>query len=388
LPGEEVSALPSHEEFMEMVLELAEGGFGRTAPNPLVGAVLVNEGRIVGTGCHEYFGGPHAEVRAIAAAGEKARGATLYVNLEPCKHVGKTPPCTEAIVKAGVRQVVFGTRDRHPTAAGGAEVLAAAGIAVEGPVLEERCLELNAPFFKHTATGRPLVLAKWAMTLDGKTATPQGDSRWISSDASRKLVHRWRGRAGAVLAGIGTVLADNPLLSCRVPELPDPVRVILDAECRLSSGARLFESDPEKPGPVRVLVYTGEGAPQEAREKLRAAGAEVVPVAASGGRTSLGTVLDDLGRRGINLVLVEGGSEVLGSFFDAGLIDQVLVFVAPKLCGGRAAKSPVGGEGLAKMLDALILRELRNYRLEGDVVVEGKIGSWEWASPSRGPKPA
>jgi diaminohydroxyphosphoribosylaminopyrimidine deaminase/5-amino-6-(5-phosphoribosylamino)uracil reductase len=227
------------------------------------------------------------------------------------------------------------------------------------------------------------------MTLDGKTATTQGESRWISSEASRKLVHRWRGRAGAILAGIGTVLADNPLLSCRVPELPNPVKVILDAECRLPPTARLFEADPEKSVPVRVLVYTGEGAAQESREKLRAAGAEIVPVPATGGRTSLGAVLDDLGRRGINLVLLEGGSEVLGSFFDAGLIDQVLVFVAPKLCGGRAAKSPVGGEGLAKMLDALILRELSNYRLEGDVIVEGKLGSWEWASPAaRGLKPA
>lgn len=375
--------MASHEEFMEMTLELAEGGFGRVAPNPLVGAVLLKEGRIVGTGFHEAFGAPHAEVNALAAAGEKARGATLYCNLEPCRHTGKTPPCTDAIVKAGVRKVVFGTRDRNPAARGGLEVLQAAGIEVAGPVLESSCLELNAPFFKHIATGRPLVLAKWAMTLDGKVATAQGESRWISSDASRKLVHQWRARAGAVVVGIGTVLADNPQLTCRMPEAVNPVKVVLDSECRTPPAARLLEADAEKPGLVRVLVYTSEGSAPERRAALAAAGAEVVPVPASGGRLALGKVLDDLGRRGVNLVLVEGGSEVLGSFFDAGFIDQVLVFVAPKLCGGRAAKTPLGGEGQGRMLDAMILRELRNYRLEGDLVIEGKLGSWEWAEESR-----
>jgi diaminohydroxyphosphoribosylaminopyrimidine deaminase / 5-amino-6-(5-phosphoribosylamino)uracil reductase len=371
--------MSNHEEFMELALELAEGGFGRVAPNPLVGAVLVRDGRIVGTGFHEAFGGPHAEINAIAAAGEKARGATLYITLEPCKHQGKTPPCTEAIRRAGISKVVFGARDRHPPASGGAEVLAAAGVAVEGPVLEERCVEINAPFFKHIATGKPLVLAKWAMTLDGKLASTQGESRWISSEASRKLVHQWRGRSGAVLIGVGTVLADNPSLNCRMPDLPNPFRVVLDAECRTPPNSRLLEPDPEKPGPGRTLVYAAEGAPPERARALTAAGAEVVAVPANSGKTSLIAVLDDLGRRGVNLVLVEGGSEVLGSFFDAGLIDQVLVFIAPKLVGGRAAKPALGGEGLPKMLDAAILRELKNYRLEGDVVVEGKIGSWEWA---------
>jgi diaminohydroxyphosphoribosylaminopyrimidine deaminase/5-amino-6-(5-phosphoribosylamino)uracil reductase len=368
---------------MELALELAENGFGRVAPNPLVGAVLINDGRIVGSGYHRAFGQPHAEVEALEAAGASARGAALYVNLEPCKHYGKTPPCTDAIVKAGVRKVIYGTRDRNPVARGGLEALAAAGVEVEGPILEERCVELNAPFFKHVATGRPLVLGKWAMTLDGKVASTQGESRWISSDASRKLVHQWRGRAGAVLVGIGTVLADNPMLNCRMPELPNPVRVILDAECRTPPNARLLEPDPEKPGPARVLIYSSEGAPPERARALTAAGAEVVAVPANAGKVSLNAVLDDLGRRGVNLVLVEGGSEVLGSFFDAGLIDQLLVFIAPKLIGGRAAKSALGGEGLPKMLDAAILRELKNYRLEGDVVVEGKIGCWEWAEAAK-----
>ncbi len=368
-----------HEEAMQLALELAEDGFGRVAPNPLVGAVLIRDGRIVGTGCHQAFGGPHAEINAIAAAGEKARGATLYVTLEPCKHQGKTPPCTEAIIKAGVARVVYGARDRHPPASGGVEVLTAAGIPVEGPVLEERCLEINAPFFKHVATGKPLVLAKWAMTLDGKLASTLGESRWISSEASRKLVHQWRGRAGAVLVGVGTALADNPVLTCRVPELPNPWRVVLDAGCRTPRDSRLFEPDPEKPGPARVLIYASEKAPAERAGALRDAGAEVATMPDNSGKVSLNAVLDDLGRRGVNLVLVEGGSEVLGSFFDAGLIDQVLVFIAPKLVGGRAAKPALGGEGLPKMLDAAILRELKNYRLEGDVVVEGKIGSWEWA---------
>ncbi len=369
---------------MELALELAEQGFGRVAPNPLVGAVLINDGRIVGSGYHQAFGEPHAEAVTIEAAGEKAQGATLYVSLEPCKHYGKTPPCSAAIIKAGVKKVIYGTRDKHPAARGGLEVLTEAGIEVEGPVLERRCVELNAPFFKHISTGRPLVLAKWAMTIDGKIATSDGESRWISSDASRRLVHQWRGRSGAVLVGIGTALADDPYLNCRVEGLRSPTKVVLDAECRLPPEARLFEpgiGEEERP---RVLVYTGEKAEEERIAALRERGAEVIPVAAARGLVSISAALDDLGRRGINLLLVEGGSEVLGSFFDGGFIDQVMVFISPKLVGGRAAKSPLGGEGLARMLDAPILRELHNYRVEGDIVVEGKLGRWEWAEESSG----
>jgi diaminohydroxyphosphoribosylaminopyrimidine deaminase/5-amino-6-(5-phosphoribosylamino)uracil reductase len=363
---------------MELALELAEQGFGCVAPNPLVGAVLVNEKRIVGTGYHRAFGQPHAEAVAIEAAGEKARDATLYVSLEPCKHYGKTPPCAEAIIKAGVKKVVYGTRDRHATARGGLEVLTAAGVEVEGPVLEQRCLEINAPFFKHVATGRPLVLAKWAMTLDGKIATSTGESRWISSDASRKLVHEWRGRAGAVLVGIGTVLADDPYLNCRTEDLPTPVKVVLDAECRLSPRSRLFEPNIGEKQSPRVIVYCSEAADEQRVAAVEQQGADVVQVATARGLVSISAALEDLGRRGVNLVLVEGGSEVLGSFFDGGFIDQLMVFVSPKLIGGRAAKGPLGGEGLARMLDAPMLRELRNYRLEGDMVIEGKLGSWEW----------
>jgi len=376
--------VPSHESFMELALELAEQGFGRVAPNPLVGAVLINDGRIVGSGYHQAFGEPHAEAVAIEAAGEKAEGATLYVNLEPCKHYGKTPPCTEAIIKAGISKVIYGTRDKHPAARGGLEILAEAGIELVGPVLEHRCIELNAPFFKHVSTGRPLVIAKWAMTLDGKIATSSGESRWISSDASRRLVHQWRGRAGAVLVGIGTALADDPYLNCRVEGLSSPTKVVLDAQCRLPAGARLFEPSIGEDEPPRVLVYTGEQADERNVAELRQRGAEVIPVAAARGLVTISAALEDLGRRGINLVLVEGGSEVLGSFFDGQFIDQVLVFISPKLVGGRAAKSPLGGEGLARMLDAPILRELHNYRVEGDIVVEGKLGSWEWAEDRTG----
>jgi diaminohydroxyphosphoribosylaminopyrimidine deaminase/5-amino-6-(5-phosphoribosylamino)uracil reductase len=363
---------------MEMALELAEGGFGRVAPNPLVGAVLVNGGRIVGTGFHPAFGQPHAEIGAIRAAGDQARGGTLFVSLEPCRHHGKTPPCTDAIIEAGIARIVYGTRDRHPAARGGIEVLSAAGIQVEGPVLEGRCSELNAPFFKHVATGRPLVLAKWAMTLDGKLASSTGESRWISSDASRKLAHHWRGRCGGLLVGIGTALSDNPSLSCLAEGLPSPVKIVLDAECRLKPDARVFEPHRDSGEPPRVLVYAAETAPAGRVEALQARGAEVVRVGSSRGLVSISATLDDLGRRGINHLMVEGGSEVLGAFFDSGFIDQILVFVAPKLVGGRSAKSPLGGDGLARMLDAPILRELRNYRLEGDLVVEGKLGGWDW----------
>jgi diaminohydroxyphosphoribosylaminopyrimidine deaminase/5-amino-6-(5-phosphoribosylamino)uracil reductase len=258
-------------------------------------------------------------------------------------------------------------------------VLTEAGIKVEGPVLEDRCIEFNSAFFKHVATGRPLVLAKWAMTLDGKLATSSGDSRWISSDASRRVVHIWRGRAGAVLTGIGTVLADDPFLNCRAEGMRSPLKVVLDAECRMPPTARLFEPGLGDTEPVRVLVYAGENAPADRAEALRESGAEVVRVSSARGLVSLSATLEDLGRRGINLVIVEGGSEVLGSFFDGGFIDKVLVFISPKLVGGRAAKGALGGEGVGRMLDATILRDLRNYRVEGDVVIEGKLGRWEWA---------
>lgn len=368
------------ERWMHLALEVALGGAGRVSPNPLVGALVVKGGRAVSNGSHRAFGEPHAEVEALKIAGEDARGATLYVNLEPCRHEGKTPPCTRAILEAGVARVVYGARDPKPDSGGGAEELAAAGVEVVGGVLRRECLGLNAPFFKFSATGRPLVTAKWAMTLDGKLATRTGDSRWISSEASRKQVHEMRGRADAIMVGLGTATKDNPRLNCRVPELPSPLKVIVDGEAGLSPDARLLREDPYKPDPVRVLVAVVEGTDAERCGVLERAGAEVVRLkrAEGGHGVDVAALLGALAERNVCEVLCEGGARLFGSLFDAQLIDRLTVFVAPRLAGGKGAPSPIHGTGIERMIEAPILREIRTYRVEGDIVVEAKLGPWDW----------
>jgi diaminohydroxyphosphoribosylaminopyrimidine deaminase / 5-amino-6-(5-phosphoribosylamino)uracil reductase len=370
--------VPTHEEFMQMALELAEQSGGHVAPNPLVGALLVKNGRIVGKGFHANFGGPHAEVEAINDAGSASSGSTIYVNLEPCCHHGKTPPCTSAIQAAGILQVVYGTRDRNPEARGGLEILRQAGIDIIGPILDSECRDLNAAFFKHTITGRPLVLAKWAMTIDGKIATHSGKSRWISSEASRKFVHEWRGKSGAILIGRRTAQIDDPYLDCRLEGFDDPIKVILDSNCTLSPQARMFEPAIEGKGNARVIIFTSKEASQENIKALSARGAEVIPTPCSNGHISIPLVLEELGKRGINLLMVEGGGEVLGSFFDGGFIDRALIFISPKIVGGRDAMTPVAGVGLDRMSDAHVLRDIHNYRLGDDLVIEGKLGDWSW----------
>src|SRR5579885_619836 len=346
--------------WMTRALELAERGRGHVEPNPLVGAVVVRDGRLVGEGWHQRFGGPHAEVNALAAAGEAARGATLYVTLEPCCHHGKTPPCTDAVLRAGVGRVVAAMPDPFPQVAGkGAELLRAAGVPVDRGTCEAAARRLNAPYLKLLATGRPYVHAKWAMTLDGKIATRTGDSRWVSNEASRRRVHELRGRMDAVLVGVGTVLADDPLLTARPPGPRTAARVVLDSRGRTPPGCRLAATARDVP----TLVVTAGAEPAA----LRAAGCEGLALA-GGGRPSADALLAELGRRRMTNVLVEGGAEVLGSFLDARAIDEVHVFVAPKLAGGREALTPVGGRGVERIAEALPLAEWRVEVIEGDVL--------------------
>lgn len=368
------------ERWMGLALEVARGGAGRVSPNPMVGAVVVREGRAVASGYHHAFGAPHAEVEALRTAGEKARGSTLYVNLEPCRHEGKQPPCTRAILDAGVTRVVYGAHDPKPDSRGGAEELKAAGVEVADGVLQRECLDLNAPFFKFSATGRPLVTAKWAMTLDGRIATRTGDSRWISSEASRKQVHEMRGQADAVMVGLGTATKDNPRLNCRIPEMPSPLKVIVDGLAELSAGARVFQADPVKPEPVRVLVAVTEEATAERVAALEEAGAEVVRLPAAEGKlgVDIGALIAALAERNVMETLCEGGARLLGSLFDARLIDRVTIFMAPRLIGDREAVSPIHGLGVERILDAPMLRDIRNYRVEEDIVVEAKLGPWDW----------
>ncbi len=360
--------MTTDETWMRRALELAERGRGFVEPNPLVGAVVVREGILVGAGWHRKFGEAHAEVNALLEAGAAAHGATLYVTLEPCCHYGKTPPCTHAVVGAGIGRVVAAMRDPFPQVSGkGAEALHAAGIAFEVGLCEAEARRLNAPYLKLLATGMPYVHAKWAMTLDGKIATRHGESKWISGQESRHRVHTLRGRMDAVIVGIGTALADDPRLTVHPPGPRTPTRVILDGKLRLPVASRLVRTARETP----TLVATAEQSDPAKAVALEACGVEVLHLPAVGGRPEVMALLQELGRRRFTNVLVEGGGAVFGSFLDARAIDEYHVFIAPKLFGGAAAPSPVEGQGVATLGEALRLADWSVEVIEGDILVHG-----------------
>ncbi len=356
----------AEEAWMARAIALAERGRGSVEPNPLVGAVVVREGVCVGEGWHERYGGPHAEVRALEAAGAAARGATLYVTLEPCCHFGKTPPCTDAVLRAGVGRVVAAMADPFPQVAGrGAAILREAGVVVDVGVGEGSARRLNAPYLKLLATGRPYVHLKWAMTLDGKIATRTGDSRWISNSASRGRVHELRGRMDAVIVGVGTALADDPALTARPAGPRVASRVVFDSGGRLPSTSRLAATARETP----TIVFVAADAAVEQLRRLEALGCEVLKVPTTSGRPEVTAVLAELGRRRFTNVLVEGGGHLLGSFFDAGEADELHVFIGQKAFGGREALSPVGGIGCGTVADAWKWSGGEVEVLDGDVYV-------------------
>ena len=352
---------------MVRALELAERGRGWVEPNPMVGAVVARDGCIVGEGFHQRFGGPHAEPNAIAAAGQACRGATLYVTLEPCTHHGKTPPCVPAVVAAGFARVVAAMIDPDPRNQGrGIEQLRAAGLDVEVGLLEADAQRLNVPFTKLTTRGLPFVTAKWAMSLDGKTATRTGESHWISSAPSRQLVHTLRGQVDAILVGVGTALADDPLLTARPPGPRVAARIVADSQARLPVESRLVRSVADAP----LIVATLESAPSERRAALAAAGAETLVLPEERGRVSLPALMAELGRRRMTNVLLEGGGELCAAALAAGLVDKVLAFIAPKLIGGRDARTPVEGYGAATMAQALQARDWAVRRVGDDALIE------------------
>lgn len=354
---------PVDERHLRAALREAEKGLGRTHPNPPVGAVLVRDGRVVGRGHHARAGGPHAEIVALRAAGDRARGADLYTTLEPCSHWGKTPPCTLAIVEAGIRRVVVGSRDPNPKVNGrGLAHLRAAGLEVVEGVLRGPCDALAAPWFHFITTGRPFVTLKAAITLDGRIATASGDARWVTGAAARAEVHRLRDRVDAVLVGAGTARADDPRLTTRLPGGGghDPVRVVLDSRLRLPRSLKLFRQRSEAP----TLVATTSGATARLGP-----GVELVRCRARGGRVDLADLLRRLAARGLTHVLVEGGAEVHAAFLEAGLADRVVVYVAPKLLGGGRAW--LAGEGPARMSQALRLEDVEVRRVGDDLVVTG-----------------
>jgi len=369
-----------HEFFINEALTLARRGGMWVSPNPRVGAVIVRDGQIVARAWHQKYGGPHAEVFALEAAGESARGATLYCTLEPCNHTGKTPPCVKAIIAAGIRTVVFSIRDPNPVAAGGEAALRAAGIEVITGIHEAASRRLNAPFLKTIQTGMPLISLKWAMSADGKIATAGGDSKWITSDASRAFAHRLRASHDAVLIGIGTLLTDGAQLTCRLPDkngtpedVRQPRRIILDTQARTPLDAPLWNAQDGG----GVVIVTSPAAPKERIDALAARGALVLqPELDQTGRPDLAATLKTIASQRIQSILVEGGSAVLGSLIDARLADRAFVFMAPKIIGGSASLTPVGGRGATHMGDALQLRDTHVKTIGNDVLMTGACTEW------------
>ena len=354
--------------WMKRALAEAERGRGWVEPNPMVGAVLVRDEELIGFGHHTRFGMPHAEVEALKRAGDSARGATLYVTLEPCCHFGKTPPCTEAILSAGIRRVVAAMRDPFPKVSGGGfALLQEAGLAVEWGVEAEAASALNAPYLKRLRTGRPYVTAKWAMTLDGKTAASSGDSRWISGPRSRALVHEVRGRMDAIIVGIETALADDPALTARPPGPRTPARVVLDSAGRLPITSQLARTAKETPV---LLAVTERATPR--RSSLEKLGCEILRFEGNG-PVPIISLLNELGRRGMTNVLVEGGGRILGAFFDAGEVDAVDIYIAPLLEGGPPRFNPIQGTGRALMADSTRLAQAQVSLIDGDIRIQGVL---------------
>ena len=373
----EITWTGTDRELMGHALRQAQSALGRVAPNPAVGAVLVRDGTVVGLGATQPPPGPHAEVMAIREAGDLAFGADLYVTLEPCSHHGRTPPCADAVIAAGVRRVIAATHDPHPLVNGGGfEKLRAAGIRVDVGLLAGEATHLIEGFVTRITTGRPRTTAKYAMTLDGRIATRTGHSRWISGSASRQDVHVRRDRSDAILVGIGTLLADDPQLTTRLPDElcgyggpHHPLRVVLDRLARTPLAAKMLS--PDIPG--QTVIFASEQAPHERVHALREAGAEVVLLE----QVTPRQVLQRLGAWGVNDLLIEGGGNVLGAFFDAGLVDRVCVYVAPSIAGGAAAASPVGGAGVATMPAAWKIVDRTVTALGDDLLIEGRVEAGE-----------
>jgi diaminohydroxyphosphoribosylaminopyrimidine deaminase/5-amino-6-(5-phosphoribosylamino)uracil reductase len=359
-------------EWMTRALTLAARGRGLTSPNPMVGAIVMRDGTVLAERFHERAGAAHAEAAALAAAGERARGATLYVTLEPCNHVGRTPPCVDAIIRAGIRRVVSATRDPNPRVkGGGAAALVAAGIEVTTPCLERDARELNRTFFTAVERQRPHVTVKWAMTLDGKIAAFDRRSQWITGEAARQEGHRLRSQSDAIVTGIGTVVADDPALTVRLlrPWPREPYRVVVDSRARLPLEAKLLQTGSRS----RVLVAVGEAAPPQRLAALESAGVAVLACKSREGRVDVADLATRLFALDVTAVLLEAGTELTGAFVQAGLVDRVAAFVAPAVVGGAEAPTPVGGPGLtlpaALRLTNMTARPVgTDWLLEADVI--------------------
>jgi diaminohydroxyphosphoribosylaminopyrimidine deaminase/5-amino-6-(5-phosphoribosylamino)uracil reductase len=359
-------------QYMQMALTLAQKGSGRVSPNPMVGAVVVSAGRVVGRGYHPYVGGPHAEVNAIDEAGDAARNATLYVTLEPCNHFGRTPPCTHKILEAGIKRVVVAMQDPNPEVAGGGNgFLVSRGVELVCGVEEAAARRLNESFIKFVRTRKPFVILKIASTLDGRIATRTGDARWVTGDTARAYVHQLRHGMDAIMVGAGTVEADDPQLTTRLANGRgvDPVRVVLDTRLRMSEKARMLHQASE----AATWVVCGPDAPPTAKERLEAVGATIVQTPLKGERIDLNRLMHHLAERGVTSLLIEGGAHVAGAALREGVVDKVVFFYAPKIYGGSDGIPICGGRGPDLMRDSLAVRHIELERMGDDIMVSGYL---------------
>ena len=357
------------EQYMQQALDLAKTAMGHTSPNPMVGCVVVKNGKLVASGCHERYGEFHAERNALTRCKEDLTGADLYVTLEPCCHQGKTPPCTDIIIERKIGRVFVGALDPNPKVdGGGMKILREHGIEVITGILEQECLALNEIFFHYITTGLPYVAMKYAMTLDGKIASANGDSKWVTGEKAREHVHFLRKKYSAILAGIDTVLADDPLLNCRTEEGVDPIRVICDSHLRLPMDSQIVKTA----GKIRTIAaYTD--AEEGTKKKLKSTGVELLQISEKNGHVDLEKLIRTLGEKKIDSILVEGGGNIHGSLLQTGLVNRVYAYIAPKLIGGKNALPPVGGDGIEKMKDAVVLQNQEILHLGADYCIRGDV---------------
>ena len=374
-------------EYMQRAIALAKKGVGFVNPNPMVGCVVVKDNEIITEGYHEYYGGFHAERNALTNTTADCKDATLYVTLEPCCHYGKTPPCTEIIIEKGIKKVVVGFLDPNPLVAGkGIKILEDEGIEVVTGVEVDKIKELNKVFLKYINTKRPYVLLKTAMTLDGKIASYTGDSKWITNEKSRKLVHKLRSEMMGIVAGIGTVKADNPMLNCRLevqqptansqqPNVHQPIRIIVDTKASISLESNIVKTANE----YRTILAVGQqsivNAQQSKVEMLKSLNVEILYCEEKDGHVDINDLMIKLGQKGIDSILLEGGTTLNAAFLEAGCVDEVYAFIAPKIIGGEHSKSPVGGQGIELMKDAIMLKDIKIETFDNDILIKGKIKS-------------
>ena len=356
-------------EYMRLALQLAEKGCGWTAPNPMVGAVIVKDGRIIGQGWHEKYGQPHAERNALAACTESPKGATMYVTLEPCCHHGKQPPCVDAILEAGIHRVVIGSADPNPLVCGkGVQILQTNGVKVTENVLREECDQINQVFFHYIKTKRPFVVMKYAMTMDGKIATYTGASKWVTGEAARNHVHQQRNRYTAIMAGVGTVLADDPLLTCRIDGGKNPIRIICDSRLRTPPMAKVITTAEQVPTIIATCCSD-----REKQTVYEEAGCRILLTNEKNGHVDLEDLMEKLGQDGIDSILLEGGGTLHWAALESGIVQKVQAYIAPKIFGGKIAKTPVEGTGVPDPADGFLLRNSTITRLGEDFLIESEV---------------